>query len=201
MKYILLAGTLMLTASCANTNKDRNVTGDEDTMVLQQKDNLSDSKIDRTNWNDVDFTSPIVSYEEVKDPDIVVRAKDTEKDDRARSGYTIYEFDQDILFDLDKSDLNSSGKDKLQKIATSIKQRYPYGRILLYGFTDSIYTRAYNKELSRERAATVKDYLSSQGIDGDRIEIFAEGQTDPVATNATARGRQKNRRVEIVVRQ
>jgi outer membrane protein OmpA-like peptidoglycan-associated protein len=69
------------------------------------------------------------------------------------------------------------------------------------GFADSRGDKSYNKELSAQRAEAVKNYLVKNGnIEAARISVEPMGEAAPVASNATAAGRQENRRVEIAVR-
>ena len=67
------------------------------------------------------------------------------------------------------------------------------------GHTDSIGTEAYNLKLSERRAQAVKAYLVSKGIDASRIYSEGKGEAQPIASNKTAEGRAKNRRVDIEV--
>jgi len=181
---------VLLLASCGETDKKKNVTGDADTMVLQNGANMSAAKKEYTNWRQVDFTSPIIKYDEIKSNDIEVREGNS---------MSIFSIDENILFDFNKAELRSEGKEKLDEIAASIKKRYPDGRIGIYGYTDSIGSKDYNKQLAEERANAVKQYLQQQtGLDMSRINTYAKGESNPVATNATPAGRQKNRRVDIV---
>jgi OOP family OmpA-OmpF porin len=69
--------------------------------------------------------------------------------------------------------------------------------VIATGHTDSIGSDAYNQKLSERRAAAVKDYLVSKGIPASKITTIGKGESQPVATNKTAEGRQKNRRVDI----
>jgi OOP family OmpA-OmpF porin len=69
--------------------------------------------------------------------------------------------------------------------------------VIATGHTDSVGTDAYNQRLSERRAAAVKDYLVSKGIPASKITTIGKGESQPVATNKTAEGRQKNRRVDI----
>jgi OOP family OmpA-OmpF porin len=69
--------------------------------------------------------------------------------------------------------------------------------VIATGHTDSIGTEAYNQKLSERRAAAVKDYLVSKGIPASKVTTIGKGESQPVATNKTAEGRQKNRRVDI----
>jgi outer membrane protein OmpA-like peptidoglycan-associated protein len=67
------------------------------------------------------------------------------------------------------------------------------------GHTDSIGSDDYNQKLSEQRAASVRDYLTGQGVPSTSIMARGFGKTRPVATNDTAAGRQQNRRVELVL--
>ncbi|HWK31174.1 MAG TPA: OmpA family protein, partial [Terriglobales bacterium] len=67
------------------------------------------------------------------------------------------------------------------------------------GHTDSIGSDAYNQKLSEKRANNVRDYLVKQSVPEDVITAMGFGKADPVADNKTAKGRQQNRRVEMVV--
>jgi OOP family OmpA-OmpF porin len=71
--------------------------------------------------------------------------------------------------------------------------------IIAVGHTDSIGSDAYNQALSERRANAVKDYLVSKGIEKNRVYTEGKGEKQPIATNATAEGRAKNRRTEIEV--
>ena len=86
----------------------------------------------------------------------------------------------------------------LDKIAQSMKD-YPNSLIDVYGHTDSTGSAQLNQTLSENRARTVGDYLSMQGVSQARIRTQGYGATMPVATNATPEGRAKNRRVEIKI--
>jgi OmpA-OmpF porin, OOP family len=76
-------------------------------------------------------------------------------------------------------------------------QRVSVDGIALTGHTDSIGGPAYNQKLSEQRAAAVKAYLVSKGIDGGKITTSGKGEAQPQASNKTAEGRQTNRRVDI----
>ena len=104
----------------------------------------------------------------------------------------------DVLFDFDKSILKSEGKNKLDDLATKVKA-INLEVVIAIGHTDSIGSDAYNQKLSVRRAESVKAYLVSKGVEPNRIYTEGKGEKQPVASNKTKDGRQKNRRVEIEV--
>jgi OOP family OmpA-OmpF porin len=84
--------------------------------------------------------------------------------------------------------------------AVDTLNRYPQVQIEIDGYTDSVGTDAYNQGLSERRANIVDGYLTAHGISSDRITaVKGFGETHPIDTNKTAAGRQRNRRVELVV--
>jgi adhesin transport system outer membrane protein len=107
-------------------------------------------------------------------------------------------FAADALFDFDKSVIKPEGQAKLAELAGKIKGINLEVAIAI-GHTDGVGSDAYNQRLSLARANAVKAYLVSQGIDANRIKTEGRGKSQPVADNATAEGRAKNRRVEIDV--
>lgn len=72
--------------------------------------------------------------------------------------------------------------------------------IMLTGYTDNIGNPVYNKKLGMNRALSIKKHLIKLGTDGNKIKVASEGETQPIATNDTEEGRQKNRRVEIEIK-
>jgi OOP family OmpA-OmpF porin len=104
----------------------------------------------------------------------------------------------DTLYDFNKSDLKPEGKATLNKIAADLA-KIKLEVIIAVGNTDSVGTDAYNMALGQRRAQSVKSYLTSKGVDGSRIYTESKGKSNPVASNATAEGRAKNRRTDIEV--
>lgn len=116
---------------------------------------------------------------------------------RAGEGILV-KFDSGILFDTDKADLKSAAQANLQNLAVSL-QNNPQTNISIIGHTDSTGTAPHNMDLSIRRAASVKSYIAAAGVSGSRLSTVGKGETEPIASNATADGRAQNRRVEIVI--
>jgi len=104
----------------------------------------------------------------------------------------------DVLFDINKSDLKSTARERLAKVA-GILISYPDIHVEVDGYTDSTGSLDLNERLSQARAESVRSYLTSQGVNSSTITAQGFGPNDPVASNETASGRQQNRRVELVV--
>jgi OOP family OmpA-OmpF porin len=102
-----------------------------------------------------------------------------------------------VNFDFNKSTLQPAGKPILDEAARILKDN-PTLNIQVQGHTDSIGSAKYNVGLSDRRAATVKNYLVSQGVSASRLTTKGFGLTQPIASNETADGRAQNRRVELV---
>ena len=105
--------------------------------------------------------------------------------------------DSGILFDVDKYDVRPEAKRALASLATVLKEA-DVKAFEVDGHTDSDASDEYNQVLSEKRANAVKDFLASQGITAE-ITIKGYGKTRPVASNDTPEGKQKNRRVEILI--
>jgi outer membrane protein OmpA-like peptidoglycan-associated protein len=104
----------------------------------------------------------------------------------------------DVLFDFNKYTLRPAAREKLAKISGIILS-HPGLTLEVDGYTDSIGSEEYNLKLSDERAGGVRSYLLGEGIAPDNITAKGYGKDNPVASNDTSAGRQKNRRVEMVV--
>ena len=104
----------------------------------------------------------------------------------------------DTLYDFDKATLKAEGQATLDKIAKDLS-KIKLEVIIAVGNTDSVGTDAYNMALGQRRAQSIKAYLVSKGVDGSRIYTESKGKSNPVASNATAEGRAKNRRTDIEV--
>jgi OOP family OmpA-OmpF porin len=104
----------------------------------------------------------------------------------------------DTFFDFDKAVLKPEAQAKLDDLVSKTKG-INLEVIIAVGHTDWIGTEQYNQGLSERRAAAVKAYLVSKGIEANRVYTEGKGEKQPIADNRTAEGRAKNRRVEIEV--
>jgi outer membrane protein OmpA-like peptidoglycan-associated protein len=103
-----------------------------------------------------------------------------------------------ILFETSQARLKPEGREALAKISGVLMIAEGY-TLSVEGHTDKVGSAEYNLDLSEKRAASVRDYLVEQGLSPANITVKGFGETQPVAANETAAGRQENRRVEIVV--
>ena len=104
----------------------------------------------------------------------------------------------DTFFDFDKYALKPDGKAKLDDLVSKMSG-LAVEVIIAVGHTDNIGTFEYNQKLSERRANAVKTYLVSKGVEKNRIYTEGKSYKDPIASNSTAAGRAKNRRVEVEV--
>lgn len=107
-------------------------------------------------------------------------------------------YSADAFFDFDKSVLKPEGKTALDDLAAKLKM-LNLEAVIAVGHTDSVGKDAYNQKLSEKRAAAVKAYLISKGVDKSKLFTEGKGEKQPVADNKTKEGRAKNRRVVVDV--
>ncbi len=104
----------------------------------------------------------------------------------------------DVLFDTGSATLKPGAREKLARVA-GVLLAHPGLNVAIEGHTDSVGTESSNQRLSEQRAQAVHDYLVTQGIPQLAVGTSGFGESQPVASNDTAAGRQQNRRVELVV--
>ena len=107
-------------------------------------------------------------------------------------------FASGILFPFNSTEILPAGRANLQELANSL-QKYATSDVLIVGHTDSVGTEAYNRDLSQHRADAASSYLQSRGVSSARIRTSGRGETEPVQSNDTEEGRQRNRRVEVAI--
>ncbi|APV36168.1 OmpA family protein [Acinetobacter soli] len=103
-----------------------------------------------------------------------------------------------ITFDTNKSNIKPNFYSTLNKVAQTLSEDNR-SAILVTGYTDNTGNDSINIPLSQARAQSVANYLSGQGVSSARINAQGYGSSNPIASNATAQGREQNRRVEISI--
>lgn len=103
-----------------------------------------------------------------------------------------------VLFDFNKYEVKNKVKGSLNTLAKALEEN-PDIRIKIDGYTDFIGSEGYNLDLSVKRANSIKNYLVNRGVNSSNISIEGYGKQNPIANNATAAGRAKNRRVEFII--
>lgn len=104
----------------------------------------------------------------------------------------------DITFNTGKSTVRPEARERLGRIADILK-KYPENEITVIGHTDATGSKALNERLSKERAAAVKSVLAENGVSSANINTMGVADSDPIASNQTAEGREANRRVEMAI--
>ncbi len=104
----------------------------------------------------------------------------------------------DISFDTGRSDIKGNFAPILDRFADGLRNN-PNAEVRIIGHTDSTGSDAINDPLSLQRAESTRNYLTSRGVNGARIQVQGMGSRQPVASNSTTEGRSRNRRVEIFV--
>jgi len=142
-------------------------------------------------WTTIDFNTATTTDQDINDTDI---------ETRNGKSYTIYTLGENILFPSDGNDISPTGQAKLKLISTVLNKRFEGATIGIFGNTDSTGPVDENKELGKQRAEAVKDWLTVSGnIPIETVSVQSLGESEPVATNETKAGRKQNRNVSIVV--
>jgi OOP family OmpA-OmpF porin len=143
--------------------------------------------------------SYILTYECTKPP-MIVTMKEVAKIVPQKPEPVVMIFEEAALFDFDKSDLKSKGKEQIKAYREQAKEVLSRAdKIKVTGHTDNIGTAEYNLGLSQRRAETVAEFLKSLGVDPAKMEVKGEGLARPMFDNRTKAGRAQNRRVEVEV--
>jgi outer membrane protein OmpA-like peptidoglycan-associated protein len=107
-------------------------------------------------------------------------------------------FASGLLFAFDSDSIQAAAGTNLRELASSL-QKYPDSQLLIVGHTDNVGDDSYNQGLSQRRSNSAATYLATQGVARTRLAATGKGESEPVATNETDAGRQKNRRVEVAI--
>jgi outer membrane protein OmpA-like peptidoglycan-associated protein len=110
--------------------------------------------------------------------------------------YIVLNMPSNITFQTDEASIQPGFYSTLNSVALVLR-KFNKTLVDVYGHTDSTGDDQYNLDLSQQRASSVANYLGAQGVDPRRFAVIGLGETQPIASNATAAGRAQNRRVEI----
>ncbi len=187
---LVLAGLLVLMwflTRKRDTGKIANLSSDSTVNTMLPAEPPADHT--RVDWSQVNFNAPGLQYDEIKNKNVFVRGI---------GNYGIYGINETILFDQGQSTIRRDAEGTLAEVASSIGSRYNDGMIRVYGYTDAEGSTGANNSLALARAEAVKVWFQNNGMDAGRISVNAIGEANAIASNNTAKGRQQNRRVEIV---
>lgn len=104
----------------------------------------------------------------------------------------------DVLFATGSAEIQGGTNQNLEKLVNFLNQ-YPDRQVLIEGHTDNVGSAPFNQNLSRQRAESVRLFLTGRGIESRRLSVTGFGFERPIASNDSAMGRQQNRRVEVVI--
>jgi outer membrane protein OmpA-like peptidoglycan-associated protein len=107
-------------------------------------------------------------------------------------------FESGLLYDFDSDRVRGDAGANLRNLAASLDE-YPNTDLLIVGHTDADGPSAYNEDLSSRRARAAADYLEARGVERRRLRTAGRGEREPVASNDSESGRERNRRVEVAI--
>lgn len=164
------------------------------------KVNIPQPGIPKVNIPQVEI--PKVSIPEIQIPEITIPTIKVQEN----QDLTIITLPADVLFDFDKDSIRPDAETALRQLSGVLTKRYANNPLQINGHTDAIADDAYNQDLSERRAASVKRWLSKQdNVAESRMTTQGYGESKPVAPNTkpdgsdNPEGRQRNRRVEVVI--
>jgi outer membrane protein OmpA-like peptidoglycan-associated protein len=133
------------------------------------------------------------AFRRVKEEAPVVKEEKKEEKQIARK------LNFEIHFAANSANIQKESYDQLSEIAKALNSdSLKTTRILVEGHTDSVGNIYQNQKLSEQRAISVRNYLIDKGVNASRLSFEGKGESDPIASNDTAKGRMKNRRVTLV---
>ena len=107
-------------------------------------------------------------------------------------------FESGLLYDFDSDRVRAEAATNLRNLAASLQQ-YPNTDLVIVGHTDADGPSSYNEELSDRRARAAAEYLVARGVERRRLRTAGRGESEPVASNDSESGRERNRRVEVAI--
>jgi len=202
-RIILIAAALSMTA-CATVRPDINIGELSNARAAiaaakaagaeQCAPKLQAQAVANLYWAAHELTENDIHPDE--NAELIATAESKAKDARAKAAKGCTIALNGVNFDSDSAELTSASTAILDRAAITLKG-HGNVRVEVAAHTDSTASDAYNLDLSTRRAASVKDYLTSHGVDGARLSSKGYGESSPIASNATKAGRAQNRRVEL----
>ncbi len=182
---------------------DKNISSVDSNITLVDK-NISKKYSSEDNITDINKTKEINDTElnstkiELLDTNLTVDSNETNQSICQNRLNSILS-KRKIHFAYNSSNIEKSSYKELEEISTILKE-CAVKTIEINGYTDNRGDPSYNKYLSQLRANRVKAYLISKGIDKNSIKAFGHGAKNPIASNKTKEGREKNRRIEFIIK-
>jgi len=105
-----------------------------------------------------------------------------------------------INFKTGSYEVDEASKSNIKKFADFLN-KVPSFKATIVGYTDNVGRASFNQKLSEKRAKKVRQLIINEGVDANRIKAVGKGEADPIASNDTAEGRAKNRRIEAIIEQ
>ena len=199
---IMIVSTVLILSGCASWNKT-----EKGAVVGTAAGGAMGAVIGRASGNTAlgaiigatvgGATGAVIGHQMDKQAEEIKNTVPDAKVERVGEGI-IVEFNSNVLFGFDESNLSADAKISLDKLV-KVLNSYADTDIEVQGHTDSKGSVSYNQALSERRATAVTDYLDSKGISAGRLTIKGFGETAPKYENNTADGRTRNRRVEFLI--
>lgn len=142
-------------------------------------------------------TGAVIGRRMDKQAEELEKSMENAKVERVGEGIRV-NFDSGILFAVNSAELSAMAKKDIEKLAQTLKQ-YQGTNVIVEGHTDNTGSYELNQRLSERRAESVAAYARSLGVEGSRLQSKGYSFDQPIADNTTVDGRQKNRRVEIII--
>lgn len=193
-KLITLSSVAALCVGCSTQST-------ESTDTTEASDyELVSMKTERDTYNATASSSAVVSVDTAQTQSIDSSDNERRGANAKVNSEPFTPIEQVVYFEFDSSTLTEDAKQKLEEVIDNTKENADSNAVVtLRGFTDATGPEEYNKQLSLERAKSVKEFLAGKGVEARDFHLRALGERQPVASNDTRQGRAKNRRVSLTI--
>jgi len=202
MSLIMIISSILILSGCASWNKTQKgavvgtaAGGAMGAVIGRASGNTTLSEIIRAAVGGA--AGEVIGNQMDKQAEEIEKTVPDAKVERVGEGIVV-EFNSNVLFGFDQSNLTGDAKTNLDKLVT-VLNKYPDTNIEVQGHTDSKGSKSYNQSLSERRANEVSGYLAGKSITANRLTIKGFGETAPKYENDTDAGRTQNRRVEFLI--